>query len=152
MPGGNYLLSVTERDIAGDTSVPATSFLVVPLDNSAFRMQGNWSRVIAGNDFGGSDVQTASKNASAKITARGRRYVLLARVGPTSGKLAIFHGKTKVQTVDLFNASAGHRLIDFFGSSSTPRRVRTFTFVCTGKHGPFTNKSVVSIDGLDVIS
>jgi hypothetical protein len=76
---------------------------------------------------------------------------LLARVGPTYGKLAIFRGSTRIKTIDLFNGSAAHRLINFYGSASTPRKSRTFTFRCIGKHGPFTNQSTVDIDAVGAI-
>ena len=75
----------------------------------------------------------------------------MVRTGDTYGKLAIFQGKKRIATADLFSAAPGHRLIDFFGSANTLRKERTFTFRCIGKHSPFTDKSTVDIDGLDVI-
>ncbi|HWC34488.1 MAG TPA: hypothetical protein VG650_06635 [Mycobacteriales bacterium] len=149
--GGNYVLTVTERDLSGRPSAADTKLLVVPYDNTAFHFHGSWSTVKAGSDFGGSHAQTNARNAFAKITASGRRYVLIARTGDTFGKLAIFRGKKRVATADLFSSAPGHKLIDFFGSVGTPRKARTFTFRFTGKHSPFTDKSTVDIDGLDVI-
>ncbi len=149
--GGNYVLTVSERDIADDRSAPVSTVLVVPFDSTAFRVQGAWSTTRAGNDFGGSHIQSDTKNAAAKVTARGRQYVLAVRVGPTYGKLAVFRGRTRIKTIDLFNAAPGHRLIKFYGSASARRKARTFTFRCVAKHGPFTNKSTVDIDALDAI-
>ncbi|HVT65497.1 MAG TPA: hypothetical protein VHD81_10100 [Mycobacteriales bacterium] len=149
--GGNYVLTVTERDLSGHTSEPASQLLVVPFDDNAFKLTGKWSTVNAHSDFGGSHVQTAQKGATGRITATGRRYILLVRTGNTFGKLAIFRGKTRIATADLFSAAPGQKLIDFFGSANTERRKRTFTFKCIGKHSPFTDKSTVDIDGLDVL-
>jgi hypothetical protein len=151
VPGGNYVVTVSERDLSGHKSDPVSKLLVVPFDDKTFKLSGRWSTVKGGKDFAGSHVQSSSKGATAKATAAGRRYILIARTGNTFGKLAIFKGKKRVATADLFSASPGHKLIDFFGSASTPRKVRTFTFRCTGKHGPFTDKATVAIDGLDVI-
>ncbi|MGN6473151.1 MAG: S53 family peptidase [Mycobacteriales bacterium] len=149
--GGNYVVTVTERDIAGHNSAPDSAEVVVPFDDTAFRLQGAWSTVSSGHDFGGSHVQTSTTHAAAKVTASGRQYLLLARVGPTFGKIAVFRGKTRVKTIDLFKAGAGHKAIAFYGSPRAARKVRTFSFVCIGKHGAFTNKTTVNIDGLEVI-
>lgn len=149
--GANYVVTVTERDLSGRKSSPDAKLLVVPIDNTAFKLRGEWTTSHGGKDFSGSTAQTTTKGATAKITARGRRYLLLVRTGNTYGKLAIFRGKTKVMTADLFSAASGHKLIDFFGSETTPRKARTFTFRYTGKHSPFTDRAKVDIDGLDVI-
>ncbi|HVV74742.1 MAG TPA: hypothetical protein VHC43_01805 [Mycobacteriales bacterium] len=149
--GGNYVVTVTERALSGKKSAPASRLLVVPFDSTAFKLRGSWSTAKSRKDFGGSDVQTASKGASARIVVRGQRYLLMVRTGNTYGKLAIYLGKSRIMTADLFSAAPGHKLIDFFGSTTTPRKRRTFTFRYTGKHSPFTDKTTVDIDGLDVI-
>jgi hypothetical protein len=151
VPGGNYVVTVTERDLSGNKSAADSKLLVVPYDDTAFRLAGGWSKLKTHSDFGGSHVQTSQKGATARITATGRRYILIARTANTFGKIAIFRGKKRVATADLFSAAPGIKLVDFFGSAHTPRKKRTFTVKCIGKHGPFTDKSTVAIDGLDVL-
>jgi hypothetical protein len=151
VPGGNYVVTVTERDLSGNKSAADSQLLVVPFDDSAFKVRGKWSKVHAHSDFGGSHLQTKQKGATAKITATGRRYILSVRTGDTFGKLAIYRGKKRVATADLFSAAPGHKLIDFFGSANTQRKQRTFTFKCIGKHSRFTDRSTVDIDALDVL-
>jgi len=149
--GGNYVVSVSERDLSGHKSPAASKLLVVPFDDPTLHLGGGWSKVKAHSDFGGSHVQTSHKGAAAKFTATGRRYLVMVRTGNTFGKLAIFQGKKRIATADLFSASPGHKLIDFFGSVGSHRKKRTFTFRCIGKHGPFTDRTTVAIDGVDVI-
>ncbi|HVT22569.1 MAG TPA: hypothetical protein VHE57_14405 [Mycobacteriales bacterium] len=149
--GANYVVTVSERDLSGKKSPAASKLLVVPFDDTSFRLHGRWSTAHAKSDFGGSHAQSTAKGAYAKATAAGRRYLLMVRTGNTYGKLAIFHGKKRIATTNLFSASPGHKLIDFFGSVHTARKVRTFTFRCTGKHGRFTDQAKVAIDGLSVV-
>ncbi|HVX68258.1 MAG TPA: S53 family peptidase [Mycobacteriales bacterium] len=149
--GGNYVITVTERDLSGNKSAADSKLLVVPFDDTTLHLNGSWSRAKAHSDFGGSHVQTSQKGASAHFTAKGRRYLVMVRTGDSFGKLAIFHGKKRVATADLFSAAPGHKLIDFFGAVGTTRKKRTFTFRCIGKHSPFGDRTTVNIDGIDVI-
>jgi hypothetical protein len=148
--GGNYVVSVTESDAAGKRSTVATEGLVVPYDDTFFRLQGSWRTVRASGDYGGAHVETSAQGATATATARGRSYAVLVRTGPTSGKLAIYQGTKHLATYDLFSSSPGHKTIEFFGSAHSTGKTRTFTFKCVGARGTFSSGTQVDLDGLAV--
>jgi hypothetical protein len=149
-PGGNYTLSVVDRDVSGHRSAAVTRSVIVPYDDRDFRLSGTWTRHRAHADFGGSHIETKARSATARATARGRGYAVVVRTGPTFGKLAIFHGKTRVAVVNLYSAGRRTAFVPFFGSTRTPLKRRTFTFRCTGRHSPFSTGSTVDIDALVV--
>jgi Subtilase family len=148
--GGNYLLSVTDRDLAGQTSPPITRALVVPFDDRDFTFHGAWRRINGKTDYAGSHETADTAGAIAKATARGRRYVLDVRTGPMYGKLAIDHGSRTIATYDLYSPTIKHLHIVFFGTSKTALRSRTFTFRYTGGKNPRSTSRTVDVDALYV--
>ncbi|HVW81322.1 MAG TPA: hypothetical protein VHB69_10340 [Mycobacteriales bacterium] len=148
--GGTYVVTVTEYDAAGKHAAAATQTLAVPYDDTAFRLTGKWRTAGGATDYAGSHIETSAKGATATAKARGRSYELLVRTGPSYGKLAIFQGKKRIGTYDLFSSSPAHTTIPFFGGPRTPAKVRTFTFKCTGVRGTFSSGATVALDGLAV--
>jgi hypothetical protein len=146
--GGIYTLTVTERDLARQKSAPTTEALTVPYDDSAFTFHGAWKDVRGGSDYGGSLSTTESPGAFAKVSVSGRSYTLDVRTGPAYGKLAIYHGATRIGIYDLFTPSVRHRLIPFFGTAATAPKKRTFTFRFTGHKDPSATHSTIDVDAL----
>jgi hypothetical protein len=70
------------------------------------------------------------------------------RTGPTYGKIAIFHGGTKLGVFDLYTPSVSHRFIPFFGTSTTPRKSRSFTFYVTGRKNSSASSFAINIDSV----
>jgi hypothetical protein len=148
--GGNYLLSVTEHDLAGQSSTPVTTVLVVPHDDRSFSFHGDWTRINGASDFAGSHEITNAPGAFAKTTERGRRYVLNVRTGPMYGKLAIDRGGTTIGTYDLYSPTVKHLHIAFFGSAKTPVKTRTFTIRYLGRKNPLSTSRTINVDALKV--
>jgi hypothetical protein len=150
-PGGNYSLTVTDRDVSGRRSATVMRSAIVPFDDRTFRLRGSWTRHRSRADFAGSDLVAKHKRALAKATAIGKGYAIVVRTGPTYGKLAILHGTKRLKVVDLYSAGHGRAVVPFFGSAGTPVKRRTFTFRYTGRHSPFSTGTLVDVDALIVI-
>jgi hypothetical protein len=148
--GGDYQLTVTEHDLAGQSVSTRTRPIAVPLDDRSFTFHGLWTRVAGHADFAGSHALTTMAGAYAKTTARGRRYVLRVRTGPAYGKLAIDHGGATIETVDLYTPRAGHLRVVVFGGPTSPLRPRTFTFRYTGHKNQRSSSAAVDVDALSV--
>ncbi len=146
--GSTYTLTVADRDISGHRSAPTAHTLVVPYDDTSFTVNGKWSRVHSHRDFGGSHIVTTSKSASARAEAVGRRYAVMVRTGPAYGRLAIFHGASRVKVIDLFSTSPGRILVGFFGGARTAVKRRTFVFRETGTRSGLPSGTAVNLDGL----
>lgn len=148
--GGNYLLSVTAHDLAGQTSPTITRLVVVPHDDRSFTFHGTWTRIKGAKDYAGSHAATDASGAYAKASERGRRYVLKVRSGPMYGRLAIDRGATTIGTYDLYSPTVKHLRIAFFGTSKTALKMRTFTFRYTGRKNPLSTSRTVNVDALSV--
>jgi hypothetical protein len=149
-PGGNYLLSVTAHDLAGQTSAPTTRLLVVPHDDRSFTFHGSWTRIKGGRDFAGSHATTDQPSAYATASERGRRYVLYVRTGPMYGDLGIYHGATRIGRYDLYSPTLKHLRIVVFGTAKTALERRTFTFRYTGRKNPQSTSRTINLDALAV--
>jgi hypothetical protein len=150
-PGATYLIKVTDRDLSGRVSAATTATLSVPFDDTSFRLHGRWSRVHSKGDFGGSNLVSKARAATATLTATGHRYAVLVRTGPRNGKLAVFLGPKRVKVIDLYTVGPQHRVVTFFGSAATPLKRRTFTFRFTGTKDPFSAGTTVDLDGLEAL-
>jgi hypothetical protein len=148
IPGRDYTLSVADTDLAGQTPPAVTASIVIPYDDTSFTFHGVWRRVTGTGDYGGSHSTSVSKHASATIAVKARRYTLEVRTGPTYGKLAIHHGATYLGTYDLYTPSVTHRLIAFYGTSTSPVKRRTFTFRAEGKKNTFSTGTHIDLDAL----
>jgi hypothetical protein len=149
-PGRTYQLTVTTTDIGGQESTPATSRVLVPIDDSAFHFKGGWERKRAARAFGGSYHQTNDKGATARIAATGTQYVLRAPTGPNRGKLAVYLGSKRIKTIDLYASVPRKQSMTIYGGPTTPRARRVFTFRCLGKHSPLSGGKLVTVDSLAV--
>jgi hypothetical protein len=149
-PGGNYVMTVTDRDLAGQTSAATTKALVVPRDDLSFTFAGDWTHVNGRTDFAGSHATASSPGATATVTARGRRYALDVRTGPMYGKLAISLDGITIGTYDLYSPGIKHLHIVFFGTPTTPIASRTFAFRYTGRKNPLSTARTVNVDALYV--
>jgi hypothetical protein len=147
-PGSTYTLTVTARDLAGTTSAAQTATVVVPIDDKKFRFTGAWQQLRSGADLAGSLSQTNHRNAAAAVTARGKAYSLLARVGPSYGRLRVLEGGTQIGVIDLFSRHSSLARIRILSArSATSRR---FEFVCLGKKSRASSGTTVDLDGLYV--
>jgi hypothetical protein len=147
-PGSNYVVTVVERDLAGQKSATVRRDLTVPYDDTSFTFHGDWNTVRDRRDYGGSHATTAAVGSFAKASAKGRTYSLRVRTGPEYGKLGIYHGATKLGSYDLYSPSARHKRLQFFvARSATPKR-RTFTFRYLGKKNRAATSKIVDVDAL----
>ncbi|HEX3823498.1 MAG TPA: S53 family peptidase [Mycobacteriales bacterium] len=145
-PGGNYVITVVNRDLAGQKSATGTSHLTVPYDDASFSFHGSWNTVRDRRDYAGSHATTAAVGSFAKASAKGRSYSLRVRTGPEYGKLGIYRGATKLGSYDLYSSSAKHKRLRFFvARSATPKR-RTFTFRYLGKKNRSATARIVDVD------
>lgn len=147
--GATYQVTVTATDALGDKSRQVTSTLPVPIDDRAFRFNGNWHRATSPNDYAGSAEITNAKSSYATATATGRTYALLVNTGPNSGKLRIAWNGFTLKTISLYSAQPGSRLVPFFDSGT--EQSRTFTFTALGKAGSPSYGSTVALDGMTVV-
>jgi Subtilase family len=149
--GGDYLLTVTERDLAGQHSSTIARVIVVPHDDRSFTFHGHWVRVKDKQDYRGSYATTHDAGAYATASDRGRRYTLEVRTGPMYGELAIDEGTTTIGTYNLYSPKVKHIAITFFGSRTTALHFRTFTFRYTGHKDPHATSATVNLDALYVL-
>ena len=141
-PGSTYKLTVTARDLAGTTSIPTTSTLVVPIDDKAFDFFGSWQHTHGRGDFAGTLAQTRHDGAAASVRATGRTYSLLARTGRTYGKIVVAQHGHQVKVINLHAGGRGEKKFTFF--TSTTNASRRFDFFCKGR--------LVNLDALYVRS
>jgi hypothetical protein len=149
--GGNYLLSVTEHDLADQSAAaPATSLLLLPYDDTHFTFHGKWTEVAGASDIGGSVATSQAPGATANVTASGAAYQLSVRTGPAYGTLAVYHGGALLNTYDLYAAKAGHVRLAIYGGATTVRKARTFRFRYTGRKNALSTAKTINLDALYV--
>jgi hypothetical protein len=153
IPGASYTLTVTERDLAGQSSTPTTTSAVAPYDDTTFRFTPAqaWSRVAAASDIDGSHASATAAGATATATASGRQYSLAVHTGPSSGYLGVYEGSTQIASYDLYSAIPLRRRLSFFGTSTSVTRTRTFRFRDSGERNPSSTGSEVDLDALYVV-
>jgi hypothetical protein len=150
VPGSTYVMSVSNRDLAGQRSATTSTEVVVPRDDRSFRFLGTWTRTRRPGDIAGSDASTTATNASAAVTAKGRSYAVRVRTGPNEGVLAVSGGSHVLGRYDLYSPAPSHRRITIFGSAHAALASRTFTFSPTGQKQSRSKAAAVNVDGLYV--
>jgi hypothetical protein len=150
-PPGDYLLTVTETDLAGQHSKPVTATATVPYDDTSFAFHGAWTRTKSASSFAGSRAVTSAHGAYAKTTRYGRTFSLLVGTGPRFGKLAVYHGSRKIGTYDLYSRKSAQAMVTFYGTVKTRAKQRTFTFRYTGAKNKAAAAKTIDVDGLYVV-
>jgi hypothetical protein len=148
VPGSTYVMSVRDRDLAGQRSATVTTTVVVPRDDRSFTFRGTWTRTNHPGDIAGSDASTIAVGASATVTSRGSSYALRVRTGPAEGVLTISQGGHVIAHYDLYSSTAGHRWIRFFGTPGSPLATRTFTFSSSGQKNARSAGVAIDVDAL----
>ena len=121
--GHTYRVRARGVDYAGNASAWLTgpSFTVSRYQESSTRLTwtGTWSRLASASYWGGAEKTTTRAGSTAKLTFTGRRVVLVTRVGPNRGVVAIYVNGAKVATVDLWASTAANRRVVWEKSWST---------------------------------
>jgi pseudomonalisin len=146
--GATYRLSITPTSVSGVLGTAVTRTVTVPVDDRSFHKVGIWRQVPLSSDVAGSHGTTSSKGAYATVTAAGRTYELLLRTGPSYGKLAVYFGRTRLTTIDLYARSSGYRTIRFYSGGSA---TRTFSLRYTGLRNSSSRGTTITLDGLIVL-
>ncbi len=141
IPGSTYVLTVTAHDIAGTASPSKTATVVVPIDDENFIFSKGWQRHNGGSDIAGSLAQTSHRHARATVAGTGKTYTLVARTGPSYGKLGVVLFGRQIRVINLRSSHAGIKRFRFYAGASEGNR--RFRFVCLGD-GP------VTVDGMYV--
>jgi hypothetical protein len=92
-------------------------------------------------------VTSASKGAYATATATGWKFQLLARTGPSMGKVAVVVGGKTVASVDLYSATAHNRQA-FTVYTTKYDAARSLRFVVLGTKNAKSHGTTVDLDGL----
>jgi kumamolisin len=150
-PGDTYVLTVTGKDLAGNTSSTVTKTLSVPLDDKHFHLHGTWHRVKNGNDLAGSRATATSRHSHATAGGTGREFLLLVQTGPSQGKVAVYRGSQKLTTINLYSAKVHHIAVRIFGSAGSAVAKHSFTIRPTGTRSAASSGHTADVDGLSVI-
>jgi kumamolisin len=149
-PGATYQVTVRTTDLAGTHSPQQSAQITVPIDDASFSFHGAWHRVPGDHAIAGSYAQAHQAGATAKVAGTGTVYRLNVLTGPNRGRLAVYHGNTKIKTIDLFGSVPLKETVTIFGNSATPRQHRSFTIRCLGKKAALSHGTSIGIDGLTV--
>ena len=149
-PGATYTLTVTTADLAGRTSNVIHRTVAVPIDARQFRLDGPWHRINWRSDVAGAHIASATRGASASISATGHTYTLQVAQCRSCGYLAVYLGHQRIATLNLYAAHTRHTPFVIYGTHTTPVATRRFTFRCVGRHPSASSGSAVHLDALYV--
>jgi hypothetical protein len=147
--GSKTFFRVRAFDAAGNVgawSAPASA--VVPFDQGKARFSGSWKTARSSAYYLGSSRYSTKKGGYATLSFTTGTLYLVAKKGPSMGKMAIYLGGSRVGTVDLHSSTNKYRQVIKLVSRSVvygapAPKARTVKLVNLGVKG----HSRVEIDG-----
>lgn len=112
-PGQEYCLAVRARDHAGNvTAWTAMRCTTAPVDDRTLAAGHGWSRVADGRAYRRTLTQTQVSQAALTLRgAKSRRLWLVADTCATCGRVAVFAGRRRVGTINLYSRTPRNRRI-----------------------------------------
>lgn len=149
-PGATYVMTVRATDLGGRVSSVVTRRISLPIDDRRFALHGRWHRIAWRADIAASHVSTSARGAYASVTATGHMYTLQVVRCPRCGFLAVYLGRHRIKTLNLFAPSARHVRLVIYGGEATRLARRSFTFRCLHRHSSASSGWAVHLDALYV--
>jgi hypothetical protein len=142
--GSSNYFRVRSADAAGNVGQwSAAACTVVPYDHGKARFSGSWKTVKNSAYYLGSSRYCTKKGGSATLSfAQGTLYVV-AKTGPKMGKMAVYLGRSKVGTVNLYSRTTKARQVVKLLSRGAGASAKTVKLVNLGVRG----RTRVEIDG-----
>ncbi|NTU71491.1 MAG: hypothetical protein HGB10_06695, partial [Coriobacteriia bacterium] len=143
--GSNNYFRARAFDAAGLASDWTTiTCTLVPYDQAKLRYASGWSTARSKYYYGGSTRYTTRKGASATVSFTKGTLYLVAKTGPTMGKVAVYYRGSKVATVNLHSTKTRYRQVFRILSRSSGTKAYTVKLVNVG----VTRHKRVEVDGL----
>jgi kumamolisin len=147
--GYRYLAAVSPHDRAGNYSAYAYSAATMAYDSTNLVYSSGWSTTTSTGDFFGSARYTATAGRTAiRNRVPGSVYYLVARTGPSSGKVSVTVGGY-TRTVDLYSSSIRQRIVIYLMSGTLA--YRNVSIKALGTRNSKSKGNTVIIDGLLMI-
>jgi hypothetical protein len=150
-PLGAYQFRVQATDGAGNKSEWASgpSFVVDPEqeDSGALSYAGSWTPQASDVAYGGTTIQSATKNSTAGFAFSGRNVSWVATKGPDGGKARVLLDGTAIATVDLYAATSQPRKVVFSKGGLDPGVASTLTVQVLGTKNASSSGTRVDVDG-----
>ena len=144
--GATYRLTVKARDAAGNVSPPVQTLYTVPRDDRFLRLSSGWSRVSRSYDFLGSNLQSATRGASATFSGTGREIRISVLKSTGGGYLDAYVDGVR-HRYDLHSSTllARYQLVLARFSTSAAHSVK---LVVVGAHSSSSSGSTVYVDSV----
>lgn len=149
--GATYCYQVLAYDSAGNVGVGPERCVGVPLDDrsSSVVSSGAVTQIGATSAYQGTLTVLDGAGQQVELTFTGRRVVVLARKGPTEGKVEVWIDGTLRRSVDLYFSSVRDKVFVFSASLTYGRH--TLTLVWEGAKNIASSGTQVSLDGIGYI-
>lgn len=162
IPGGNYTMTVTVRDILGNIS-PLTRRVSVPVDAAGTRavvsvsgpstlniddalLKGaGWKRVRTKGAFGGKVLTTSHRGRKVSVKVTAQTITLTYFAGPSNGRLTVLVDGKRV-TIDEYSKHARRKSVTLF-VARTPG-THTVQLIASGARNPHARGTQVDVDFL----
>jgi len=141
VPGRTYTLTVTATDNAGNTSTVRKATVTLPFDDRSLHYSTHWAHTSSTSAYLHTLDSTATRGASAQLTAVGRSFTALVTTCSTCGSLTEYIDGHRIRTVSL--------------RTSTRHYIASFTVARFSSSGRHTVKLVdaaghIDLDGIAV--
>jgi subtilisin family serine protease/Tol biopolymer transport system component len=157
-PGYTYYFRARAKDNAGNLSAWSYGKTIVPYDDIALKYSSGWKDLDPLYVYGYKNTlkSTTTKDAYATLAFTGKSVTLIARIGPSRGKVDVYirdkvngvwSSYTKVKTIDLYS-STGKNRAPLFIKSWTNASTHQVKFVSTGTKNTSSKSTSVDIDGV----
>lgn len=142
--GANYYFRARSRDVAGNVSAwTGIAQSVVPYDQTKAHFSSGWKTTGGSNYYLGSARYSTKKGKSASLSFGGGTLYLVAKTGPSMGKMAVYLGGKRVGTVNLHSSSTKYRQALKLATRAAGSSAKTVKLVNLGVSG----HKRVEIDG-----
>ena len=144
--GATYRLTVRPRDAAGNVGASVQTYYTVPRDDRFLRLSSGWTRTARTYDFLGSNVQSATRGASATWTLSGREFRTSVLKSNTGGYLDVYVDGLRTR-YDLYSPTLLARYQIVLKAFPT-RGTHTVRMVVVGAHRSTSRGSTVFVDSV----
>ena len=145
--GSNNYFRARVRDSAGNLSAYTPAKLtIVPFDQTFAAYSGGWSTAVGSSFYLGTARYTTKKGASARLSFTKGTLYLVAKTGPTLGKIAVYYRDVRVGTVNLHSKTTKYRQVFKILSRSSGTTAGTVRLVNVGVSG----HRMVQLDGIAI--